>query len=78
MTGVNECSEPSEDAVLIAAAIRNIAHGGVNGPDGLEAVAMALSGHGFDDNIASAIRYGFDEVASAIREGFETLARRDG
>ncbi len=67
---MSEQNTPSKDAQAIASAIRNIAHGDVHGPDGLELISMALAGEGLagHDSVAQALRDGLHEIAQAIRD----------
>jgi hypothetical protein len=52
-------------------AITKIAHGDVNGPTGLEGLAMALSGQGLSGSIAGSL----SEIACAISELAESVDR---
>lgn len=64
-------SQPSVDALLIAAALaqnaealREIAHGDEHGPRGLEAVALAIAGEGLRRSASGAL----ERIATAIEE----------
>lgn len=50
----------------LAAAVHAIAHGGVAGPGGLEALGMSVEGPG---------KPGHNPLSDAIKDGFEVLAQ---
>lgn len=56
----------------LARAIHSIARGGVEGPGGLEALAMAFGMP--NDDMATAVRQGLDGVGVALREGLNEIA----
>jgi hypothetical protein len=58
----------------LADATRNISHGGVNGPTGLEMLGMAIAGEGFSNPPGEAIANGLDRVAAAIENGLGQIA----
>jgi hypothetical protein len=61
----------------IAAALGRVAHGGADGPTGIEALSMAIDGHGTpgrDGGLAAAVREGLENVADAIRVGLGDVA----
>ena len=55
--------------------IRDISHGGVSGPKGLEAVTMALGGSGEpgENNVASAL----NNIALSIRDLADAIRDRE-
>lgn len=69
-----------DQAKEVADAIRAIAHGGLSGPGGLEALAMSLAGSGqFEfSNVASSLGHiamAIDEFTEAYRERTEVLRK---
>lgn len=54
----------------LSSAIRNIAHGGVDGPDGLEGLGIAISGDGLRHNLCDSIT----SCGESIKEGLESVA----
>lgn len=71
--------EPRDDTdqleaiASLTSAVRSIAHGGVDGPGGLEALAMTVSGDCFNDSPTSAIREAGAEIAGALTAIAEAL-----
>lgn len=65
------------DMVELTAAVRAIAHGDVNGPGGLEALAMALTdGPPGQDNLAQAIRDAGESIERGLLALADVLAER--
>jgi hypothetical protein len=64
----------------LASAVRAIAHGGVDGPAGLEALGMDLVGSGRPghDSLASAIRDAGESVEAGLRAVAEAIAEESG
>ena len=56
----------------VARAIHSIARGGVEGPGGLEALAMAFGMP--NDNLAAAVREGLDGIGVTIHDGLSDVA----
>ena len=58
------------NAERLAKAVTRIAHGGIEGPTGLEMLSMAINGGRDHDwpSITGAITEGFETLATAIRE----------
>lgn len=54
----------------LISAVRSIAHGPTSGPTGLEALCIAVSGEGYGDNLAQAIR----DAGSAVESGLRAIA----
>lgn len=71
---MSEFEDKSDALGDIAHGLHRIAYGTVNGPTGLELVAMALAGNSSEENLAGAVRDGFDSLAGAVRDGFDSLA----
>lgn len=72
-----ECTgcESENQARALSSAVRAIAHGGVDGPAGIEALTMAIvgSGGGFDHNLSSAVENSGDIVADALNAVADAL-----
>lgn len=79
----NECDSNGEPANVVdglfaiarsieglTAAVTKVAHGGIDGPTGLEALAMTINGGRNDDwpSVVGAIREGFDALGDAVRD----------
>lgn len=69
-----------EQVKEIAEAIRVIAHGGLSGPTGLEALAMSLAGEGpySFKNVAAALGHiatAIDDLTDAYRERTHVLQK---
>lgn len=60
----------------LISAVRAIAHGPTSGPTGLEALCIAVSGEGYGDNLAQAIRDGGSAVESGLRAIAEAIDGR--
>lgn len=59
----------------IATAIRRVASGGGGGPDGIEALAIAVAGEGLEMPLGAAIsELRVADAASEIREGLDGVA----
>jgi len=68
-------------AEIIAGAIRSVSHGGVSGPEGLEMVAMALSGEGPRQPLGTAladVAHGLCAIADSIDRLTEAIIEKKG
>ncbi|TQE24864.1 hypothetical protein Sipo8835_32645 [Streptomyces ipomoeae] len=77
------CTTPSDFQTVALDLLRRLVGGGSHGPEGIEALTMALSGHGLDpdnavgpaiNNLASSV----SEAGDKIRGGLDNIARAIG
>lgn len=59
---------------VLANAIRSISHGGEYGPEGLEGLAMAISGERNAYPLAQTVSDGLHDIAEAISGGLFAIA----
>lgn len=58
----------------LTAALRAIAHGGIEGPGGLEALAVAVAGRGLERPLSVAVESALLAIADAVRDGLTEVA----
>lgn len=63
----------NEEPTELSRAVRAIAHGDVNGPTGLEMLAIAVGGEGAKTSLAEVVRDGLHEVAESLHAVAEAI-----